>query len=143
MNTMKATTTDESLSGDLLASLIASDLDARGLCVMRSAERTARLCVSLFEPDTYDAALWKSAEAIYRFMDGRADAVDLINRDASVRALYLTMAIQAWASLRLALEGGVSRESLATANAAISNHKLQLADRAPKATVIPFDGGRQ
>lgn len=128
-NEVSHITTDATLTADLKASLLKGDLEDRNICEMRQAERTARLCVSLFEPDTYDAAMWKGAEALYRFMDGRSDALELSKRDASTRALYLTMTVQCMASVRLALEGGFSRERMAEAFAAIANHRDHLAAR--------------
>jgi hypothetical protein len=136
-------TTDETLQSDLLASLIKEDLESRGLCVHRSAEKTARLCVSLFEPDTYDAAVWKAAEAIYKFMDGRSEAIELIHRDHTARSMYVWLAIQSIAAFRLALEGGFDQARMAEAYAAITNHKGQLGARAEAmAKVIPFTGER-
>ena len=119
-------TTDETLSSDLKASLLKMDLEDHVIAEARTAERLARLVVSMTEPNTLDAAYWKGAEASYRFMDGRADAVPLSERDASVRQLHLTVAIAVMGSMRLALEGGFGAQNMAQAFADISNHKEQL-----------------
>lgn len=136
-------TTDATLMRDLeaskIAALIKCDFEDHNLCTHRTAERLATMCVSILDPATYDAALWKAAEALYQFMDGRHEAQELHQRDASVRALYLTMAVQAFSRARLALEGGFAPERLAEAYAHLQTHRNQLAERRHLRAV---EGGR-
>lgn len=135
-------TTDETVTAHLKASLLKMDLEQHGIAEHRQAERTAMLCVNLHDATMYDAALWKGAEALYAFMDGRHEALPLSKRDASVRALYLTMAVQCWSRVRLALEGGFPAERMAEAYADYSNHVAQLSARAARSSFAVVDGGK-
>lgn len=122
-------TTPERLTADLQASLVKDALESSGICVQRQAERTAHLCVALFDPNSYDAAVWKAAEALYAFMESRADLEPLITRSVATRAAFLTMAVQAIASFRLTLEGGFPSDRMLQAVADYSTHREQLAAR--------------
>ena len=126
MNTEIVTPT-ENVTRDLRASIVKEALESAGICAARQAERTARLNLALFEAASYDAALWKGAEALYGFMEARADVEPLRNRRVAERAMFLTMAVQCFASIRLTLEGGFPMESVSQGYADIQSQREQLA----------------
>lgn len=125
-----ATTTDASVQRDLQASLVKAALESADVCAHRQAERTARLAVSLHDPETFDAAIWKGAEALFNAMDpAGSDYGPLRAQSASVRGVYLTLAVQCLASIRLALEGSYPVEAIQQAFADVQTHRNQLASR--------------
>lgn len=124
-------TTSETLSADLKASLLKMDLEYRGICIARAAEKTARLAVSLHDPVSHDAAIWKGAEAAYDFLDSlRSDSQPLSMCDPHLRAYYLWIAIKVFANVRLALEGTFPPDRVAQAHADYTNHMADVGRRA-------------
>lgn len=130
----------ETFARDVQASLLKSDLEQRGICILGEAERAARLCVSLQERETVDAALWKAAEALYDIMQpGHSDREPLSRRPVHERGRYLLWAIQCTGRFRIALEGNYSVSELAQACADYSSHQAQV--KAQRSfTAVP--GGR-
>lgn len=127
-------TTSETLTSDLKASLLKMDFEDRDICHHAAAERLARMCLSLQEPDTLNAAIWRAAEYLMRLRYPHLEGQRLIGCPDRVRAECVTHAAQAFFLARAVLEGVFPRRDVEQAAADYYSHMEQLAAR----RVVPF-----
>jgi hypothetical protein len=123
------TTTNETIDRDLRASIAKGRIEELLLELGyedANAERQAMTCIAMVEPATYDAAIWRAAESLFMFMEGRGAELRLVNQPAKIRTLYVTLANQAVASFRWGVDGTLRRGEIEQAAADIMSHKYQL-----------------